>query len=799
MTFLVGQRIEARFGGGDVFYSGVISAGAGGSFFDILYDDGDEEEGVPEVLVRPYGGATATAAVHITTTNSNNNNDNKRSSFDVGSLVFARYHSEEGYYLAQVSEKAVYDAPSMCFFYSLVYHDGDEEEGIPEAHLRAAPLLGSRVEGRYGGGTDWFPGTIAAFDEESGLYSIHYDDGDREDHVDGATLIRLPSKHSEGAPMGGKVVEEVDNDEEEETAAVAPLDLLGAFRIYALPAVESLVEAVQGVRSFTDDPRNPTIEPGSFDPLEEMLRLVPIAWKHTETLLALAQTYRLPTDKSPSNLRTRALSFIPRVLEIANANLTKDRPSSMHVRALVEVLGAARWTTIDFRESTEEADNGGANRSPPSSPIARVGKVGMPDRGTSPPLLRRAPSTSEMGASGSNAAASFMAAKKESLMFFIGKIRCPMQLAMDSPEGKLDECNRRYCTALIALMDGLADYIRDFQPDGIAWRVLSEAEEARHNSEMAAAKRRYSYSAQSPGPKLSKYQIAAYRKAFNRFDEDGSGEIDFEELTNALQSLGERPSPEMVRNLIDVVDLDSSGQIDFEEFVVMMRTFYTGEAADVNALENLSAAVKSFQSYCDGEGKKRLFMKFLPEDIIVHQIEMAARNDLDTLDWPRTSSQAKLKAAASKGGLTTNKLLSQVSMWDEKVRNEVKKKEEEGAAESQVNYNKRLSSGVNGSRFSPCKAGSESLNTGSPSKGSNGSNDTSAMDASTAHMVMMNPGNDGDRLREALEVLKEERASTSHLAVVEDKAQAKIKFGGLVSGNRFKQNAIKQRKHRFKV
>ena len=45
--------------------------------------------------------------------------------------------------------------------------------------------------------------------------------------------------------------------------------------------------------------------------------------------------------------------------------------------------------------------------------------------------------------------------------------------------------------------------------------------------------------------------------------------IDFEELTNALQSLGERPSPDMVRNLIDCVDLDGSGQIDFEEFVVV--------------------------------------------------------------------------------------------------------------------------------------------------------------------------------------------------------------------------------------
>lgn len=250
----------------------------------------------------------------------------------------------------------------------------------------------------------------------------------------------------------------------------------------------------------------------------------------------------------------------------------------------------------------------------------------------------------------------------------------------------------------------------------------------------------------------------------------------------------------------------------------------------------------------------RCARKFLPEDVIAHEIEAAAKNDLDTLDWPKTSGQAKLKATASNGGLSKNKLLSKVSMWDEKVRDEVTKKAEQQAAEALITHNKRVSSGVNGSRFSPSKHGPESLNTGSPSKDNDGSSDGSPkkMDASTAHMVMMNPGNDSDRLREALEVikllgfgmrcpsgpilgnpkwldqnalhvcffashlhyfcnrnemkcnrrhlqlprctqvLKEERESASHLAAVEDKAEAKISFGGLVSGNRFKQNNFEQ-------
>ena len=117
----------------------------------------------------------------------------------------------------------------------------------------------------------------------------------------------------------------------------------------------------------------------------------------------------------------------------------------MHVRAMVEVLGAARWTTIDFRESAP-----GLTFQVPG--LARPSGRGV--NGGPPPRLERRQSTSEMGASGSNAAAGFMAATKESLMFFVSKIRWPVELATDSKEGKLDECNRRYCTALIALMDG---------------------------------------------------------------------------------------------------------------------------------------------------------------------------------------------------------------------------------------------------------------------------------------------------------------------------------------------------------
>ena len=36
-----------------------------------------------------------------------------------------------------------------------------DDWGVPPENVRAAPLVGSRVEGRFGGGDEWFPGTIS--------------------------------------------------------------------------------------------------------------------------------------------------------------------------------------------------------------------------------------------------------------------------------------------------------------------------------------------------------------------------------------------------------------------------------------------------------------------------------------------------------------------------------------------------------------------------------------------------------------------------------------------------------------
>jgi len=49
---------------------------------------------------------------------------------------------------------------------------------IEEKRLEAS----TRVEGRFGGGSIWYPGTICTSNAD-GTYKILYDDGDIEDHV----------------------------------------------------------------------------------------------------------------------------------------------------------------------------------------------------------------------------------------------------------------------------------------------------------------------------------------------------------------------------------------------------------------------------------------------------------------------------------------------------------------------------------------------------------------------------------------------------------------------------------------
>ncbi|ETV98398.1 hypothetical protein H310_09086 [Aphanomyces invadans] len=70
--------------------------------------------------------------------------------------------------------------------------------------------------------------------------------------------------------------------------------------------------------------------------------------------------------------------------------------------------------------------------------------------------------------------------------------------------------------------------------------------------------------------KFTPKEIQDLKRVFKQFDADLNGSIDAEELSKLLLSVGEQPSPELVKELIASVDTDHSNTIEFPEFLTLL-------------------------------------------------------------------------------------------------------------------------------------------------------------------------------------------------------------------------------------
>ncbi|XP_054446763.1 calmodulin-like [Pteronotus mesoamericanus] len=69
---------------------------------------------------------------------------------------------------------------------------------------------------------------------------------------------------------------------------------------------------------------------------------------------------------------------------------------------------------------------------------------------------------------------------------------------------------------------------------------------------------------------LSKEQVAEFKAAFTRFDKNGDGTINVQELGDVLRTLGQNPTEDELKNIIAQVDTDGDGAISFPEFLAAM-------------------------------------------------------------------------------------------------------------------------------------------------------------------------------------------------------------------------------------
>merc|ERR1712173_411860 len=95
---------------------------------------------------------------------------------------------------------------------------------------------------------------------------------------------------------------------------------------------------------------------------------------------------------------------------------------------------------------------------------------------------------------------------------------------------------------------------------------------------------------------LTEEQIAEFKEAFSLFDKDGDGTISTKELGTVMNSLGQKPTPQELENMIKEVDTDGNGEIDFDEFLAMMAK----KLQESDLEEDIREAFRVFDVNCTG-------------------------------------------------------------------------------------------------------------------------------------------------------------------------------------------------------
>jgi calmodulin len=96
-------------------------------------------------------------------------------------------------------------------------------------------------------------------------------------------------------------------------------------------------------------------------------------------------------------------------------------------------------------------------------------------------------------------------------------------------------------------------------------------------------------------PEFTRPEIQVFLESFRKYDKDGSGGIDVDELEEAFKDMGQGFNKQQVKGFLDQVDADKSGQIEWLEFLQIMRNFYAQRRADFE--KEFYGAAKSYPEF----------------------------------------------------------------------------------------------------------------------------------------------------------------------------------------------------------
>ena len=103
---------------------------------------------------------------------------------------------------------------------------------------------------------------------------------------------------------------------------------------------------------------------------------------------------------------------------------------------------------------------------------------------------------------------------------------------------------------------------------------------------------------------LTEDEVLEIKEAFDLFDTDKSGEIDVNELKQALLNLGLDTKTQTLQNMLADIDKNGDANIDFDEFINMM----TAKMSDKDTREDLE---KVFELFLGDDDTDKIELKHL--------------------------------------------------------------------------------------------------------------------------------------------------------------------------------------------
>jgi len=80
-------------------------------------------------------------------------------------------------------------------------------------------------------------------------------------------------------------------------------------------------------------------------------------------------------------------------------------------------------------------------------------------------------------------------------------------------------------------------------------------------------------------PEFSQQDVDAFILTFRKYDVNGNGSIDTDQLAIALKDMGQGCSPAQLQKILEEFDADGNGTLEWSEFLSMMKKFYSEKPA----------------------------------------------------------------------------------------------------------------------------------------------------------------------------------------------------------------------------